>query len=401
MLLCRDQTPFAAALYGLTWFTILMGPHQRANGQVEVDIQIGANENRDWGSEQVIGEPNTPEAGDRVTAWASASPDEAKEWLICEYENAAMVSAVRVHETYNPGALTKITAFNDAEEVVLWEGEDPTPRDQPKGVSVIPVRADFAVKRLKLYIDSPAVPGWNEVDAVALVDISGDVQWAMGVSASSTYGAMNEIRRPRVQADLYAPEQAAGEPMPAGGRNRPSAWRSMSADDQQEWLICKYDVEMKFVNVVVHETAGPGAVTKITAFDADDNEHLAWEGEDPTPRSFASGVSVFPIDLDFSIRKIKIYIDSPAVPGFNEIDAVGLRNADKATVWAQSVEASSSYASRFPTMVSVSEKELQRLRSELQELKEKVGELDKLRSELNQLKESLKNSTDENPTPDE
>src|SRR5688572_12697187 len=66
---------------------------------------------RSWGPEQALGEPDTPGAGDITTAWASATPDEQKEWLICEYEKPVHAIFLRVHETYNPGALTKVTAI--------------------------------------------------------------------------------------------------------------------------------------------------------------------------------------------------------------------------------------------------------------------------------------------------
>ena len=127
-------------------------------------------------------------AGDYVTAWASASPDGQKEWLVCEYKKSQQAAEIVVHETFNPGAVYKITAFNpDGNEVLAWEGDDPTPRDQQKGVSVFPVKLDFAISKIKVYIDSPAVPGWNEIDAVGLRDGKGETQWADKVAASSTF----------------------------------------------------------------------------------------------------------------------------------------------------------------------------------------------------------------------
>src|SRR5688572_11549360 len=39
-----------------------------------------------WSILQAVGPPDTPGAGDIVTAWASAQPDSQKEWLIFDYE---------------------------------------------------------------------------------------------------------------------------------------------------------------------------------------------------------------------------------------------------------------------------------------------------------------------------
>jgi len=161
---------------------------------------------RDWGPEQVIGEPNTPGAGDIVTAWASASQDNQKEWLICEYENFIKSREVHIYETYNPGAVYKVAALNDDdEEVVAWEGKDPTATNQPMGVSKIPLNVDFAFKKIKIYIDSPAVRGWNEIDAVGLRDAEGKLHWAKDVKASSTFA------QPNAGAVVVRPRQALPE----------------------------------------------------------------------------------------------------------------------------------------------------------------------------------------------
>lgn len=143
---------------------------------------------RDWGSEQATGEPDTTMAGDIVTAWASASEDGQEEWLMLEYDEFVAPTAVLVHETYNPGALYRVTAFRpDGEEVEVWKGADPTPSTSDMGVSEIPIRTDFKTNRIKIYLDSPAVPGWNEIDAVGLRDKAKKTHWAVVADASSTY----------------------------------------------------------------------------------------------------------------------------------------------------------------------------------------------------------------------
>ena len=94
-----------------------------------------------------------------------------------------------IHETYNPGAVTKVSAFTLlGQEVVLWSGTDPTPPSSARGISLIPLSGDFRTWRIKVYIDSPNFPGWNEIDAVGLRSKSGDVQWAARARSSSSYG---------------------------------------------------------------------------------------------------------------------------------------------------------------------------------------------------------------------
>ncbi len=143
---------------------------------------------RGWGPEQACGEPDTNMSGDIVTAWASQTPDGQDEWLMLEYDQPRVPQAFLVYETYNPGALVRLTAFRlDGEEVELWKGQDPTTPDNDMGVSEIPVKADFKTNRVKLYIDSRSVPGWNEIDAVGFRDKDKAMHWAVAADASSTY----------------------------------------------------------------------------------------------------------------------------------------------------------------------------------------------------------------------
>ncbi len=154
------------------------------------DLSAVQRPKRDWGPEQATGEPDTNMAGDIVTAWASASQDDQEEWLMLEYEDMVAPTAVLVYETYNPGALYRVTAFKpDGEEVELWKGADPTPTADGMGVSEIPVKAAFKTNRVKIYIDSPSVPGWNEIDAVGLRDKNKTMHWAVAAEASTTYAA--------------------------------------------------------------------------------------------------------------------------------------------------------------------------------------------------------------------
>jgi len=151
------------------------------------DLSSVQRPKRGWGPEQVIGEPDTNMAGDIVTAWASQTQDGQDEWLLLEYDEPMIPTAVLVYETYNPGALVRLTAFKlDGEEVELWKGQDPTTADNEQGVSEIPVKADFKTNRIKLYIDSKSVPGWNEIDAVGIRDKNKKMHWVASAEASST-----------------------------------------------------------------------------------------------------------------------------------------------------------------------------------------------------------------------
>lgn len=150
----------------------------------------GITAQRHWGPEQALGEPNTSQAGDIITAWASATADGANEWLSMGFGSGYVPKEIHVYETYNPGALSKVIGITaQGEEHVLWEGADPTPVGSGMGKSIIRVNNERnqAFERIKLYIDSRRVAGWNEIDAVALLDPEGATHWATSAEASSSY----------------------------------------------------------------------------------------------------------------------------------------------------------------------------------------------------------------------
>ncbi len=147
-----------------------------------------AGPKRSWGHEQATGAPDTRKAGDIPTAWASKIADGGVEWLELDYERAVGVDSIRVHESHNPGAISKVAVIRpDGGEVTVWEGNL---GDNPQNELL---QSDFKVPRnvqgqkVRVYVDTGRVPGWNEIDAVQLVGKDGTQQWAVGSTASSSY----------------------------------------------------------------------------------------------------------------------------------------------------------------------------------------------------------------------
>lgn len=148
---------------------------------------------RSWGPEQATGPPDTKGSGDISTAWASQTQDDQDEWLELSYDRAIKPVEVHVVETYNPGALVKVTAATESGmTAVLWKGEDPTPRDAARGTSVVKVTAAIKANRIRIHLASKDVPGWNEIDAVGIKDGEGKIHWAVRARASSTYTSAPE-----------------------------------------------------------------------------------------------------------------------------------------------------------------------------------------------------------------
>jgi hypothetical protein len=121
---------------------------------------------------QATGSPNVLVASDNPLAWASKDPDAGEETLTLVYEHVVTPTGVRIFESYNPGAVVRIEAFDlDEEEwVVLWEGQELT--DEPlRTFSPALDEAEFQTDQLRLTLDTAAVGGWNEIDAVELLGV--------------------------------------------------------------------------------------------------------------------------------------------------------------------------------------------------------------------------------------
>jgi hypothetical protein len=102
---------------------------------------------------------------------------------------------VRVHENLAAGTVARVTVFTaDGTEVEAWRRKEPAPETAggtAAGIANITLSvappAPFPTDRVKLYLDTAAVPGWNEIDAVELLDAAGNAQWAGGAAASSAW----------------------------------------------------------------------------------------------------------------------------------------------------------------------------------------------------------------------
>lgn len=169
-----------------------------------------------WSASQATGKPDTPQAGDHPTAWASRTPDGQQEWLELIYAQPVEVTALLVYETHNPGAVATVLTLDEetGHLEIAWTGKDPTSPDRPQGVSVITFPARPKTKLVRLVLDSPGVPGWNEIDAVGLLDGAGQVHWAVEARASSSFATV-----------------AAGEAGAADGKRG-----TLAAD----WLVGRY-----------------------------------------------------------------------------------------------------------------------------------------------------------------
>jgi hypothetical protein len=132
----------------------------------EVSSQYGED---DWSAEQVLGSPDVyPSSGDNVHAWASMNQDGKDEFIEVAIP-AGRISATEIYETFNPGAIRSIDLIStDGSEHRIFNGA-PGIRDVGSRVE----RTEFTCTSHKMIavrvsLNASAVPGWNEIDAIAV-----------------------------------------------------------------------------------------------------------------------------------------------------------------------------------------------------------------------------------------
>jgi hypothetical protein len=91
-----------------------------------------------WSARQATGAPDTPDCGDRTTAWASATST-GLDVLTLTYAVPVSPTEINVHQTYNPGAIVAVLLLPDdiTQGVAVYEGPDTT--TACPGVLTIPV----------------------------------------------------------------------------------------------------------------------------------------------------------------------------------------------------------------------------------------------------------------------
>lgn len=136
-----------------------------------------------WSPARATGAPNAARGVDDPNAWATLAANAGAEWLAVRYDRPVRIREVRVHQNFNPGAVSKIEALTDEGPVLLWEGTD----SARKPVFAVEVPPGVQAAKLKIHLDTRRVEGWNEIDAVALVADDMTLQWAESAEASSSY----------------------------------------------------------------------------------------------------------------------------------------------------------------------------------------------------------------------
>jgi hypothetical protein len=129
---------------------------------------------------QALGEPDTPLYGGSATAWAplpanSGGDFDAAEHLTLRFANAVTATGVQIRETLGPGFVKQVDfLFIDdqgaIETIVTRPANDPGVPDLVNLFGVIIPPTTSPVNAVTIHVDIDRDSGWEQIDAVKLLD---------------------------------------------------------------------------------------------------------------------------------------------------------------------------------------------------------------------------------------
>ena len=124
-----------------------------------------------WSAQQATGEPDTPECGDFITAWASLSSS-GVDWIEIFYDVPVIPTEVNIYQTQSPDQVVKVEVLDGNDNYHTIYESTPMDRsyDDCPYVLSIPVESDYdGVTKVRISVDQSELENWNEIDAVELV----------------------------------------------------------------------------------------------------------------------------------------------------------------------------------------------------------------------------------------
>ncbi len=168
---------------------------------------IARSKGQNWATVQMTVEPDTPFGGDSPTAWHSKHADMGEVWIELDYATAVTPEQVRIHETFNPGAVKAVLAKDGADWTPLWSGVAPA-GEAPHWFEPPLESASLRTRTLRIELDTSRQKGWNEIDAVELIG-DGKRQWAQKARTSSSFADEPEEGRLAPPVSFAAGETSA------------------------------------------------------------------------------------------------------------------------------------------------------------------------------------------------
>jgi hypothetical protein len=201
--------------------------------------------------------------------------------------------------------------------------------------------------RCQFRADEPTLPDHHEAGekpAVAVYQKARNVPAGFWVWQRPYWFVFRDGPESAAQQRPWGPETACGPPDVQAPGDSALAWAMKDEDAADEWLLLEYGAPVRVTSLEVHETFNPGAVRAIAILLPNGEELELWRAKDNAAPENPGRILQIDVPVGFEVERVKLYFASEAVRGWNEIDAVGIKDDKGKVHWAKSADASSSYA---------------------------------------------------------
>jgi OOP family OmpA-OmpF porin len=224
-----------------------------------------------YSAAQVLHKPNIyPSSGASPNSWRAKKPND-KDYIVVQFDEFISAQQIAIAETENPGAITKVYAYDKYDtEYLLFEL---TPRKLPvknRLLNLFFEKTHYNIAYIRVDIDGSAVDGYNAIDAIGisesnvpisiLMNLTGYVNEdlnveKLGKNVNSTYVEHNPILSPDGKTLFFSRRNHPGNV--GGVDDGEDIWYCTLDESTSEWGPAK-NIGPPLNN------AGPNFVTSVT-----------------------------------------------------------------------------------------------------------------------------------------
>ncbi len=120
---------------------------------------------------QILGKPNKlPSFGDSPCAWSPAKQNtSAEEWIKVGFEKPIRLAQVMIGESFNPGAISKVLAYNnEGKEFIIAELDARPNPEKSRQLRIDVKQKGINCTAIKIVMQTGKVPGYNQIDAIGI-----------------------------------------------------------------------------------------------------------------------------------------------------------------------------------------------------------------------------------------
>lgn len=205
-----------------------------------------------YSAKQVLGKPDVlPVGGQSPNAWTPDKP-KRKEFIKVGFDTPISIKQVAIAESYNPSALFKVLAYDEAgkEHVINTLNPMAVPL-KGRMLNIFTDQTPYKVTAIKLEFDGAALPDYFGIDAIAISDsnypiiaeipklqllASGLVIEALDQNINSEYDELNPLLSPDGKTLYFSRKNHPGNI--GGVQDREDIWYS-ELDSTGNWQLAK------------------------------------------------------------------------------------------------------------------------------------------------------------------